>query len=329
MIISRTPLRVSLFGGGTDLPAWYNEEGGSVINLAINKYNFITVRKLPELFDYNYRIRYFKREETLKIKDIEHPSVRESLKWSKIKDGLDIVHHSDLPARSGLGSSSSFTVGILNTLFAFKGTYCTKKELANLAIDIEQNKINEAVGSQDQVSVAFGGINNIIFGGNDNFVVRPLNFNKDIQKELESRIVIVFSGFARFASPIEKKKIENIKSKFKELKFLREICDQALKEITNKKINWNEIASLLNQQWNLKKSLATGVSNNELDYLVDKGFKYGAIGSKLLGAGGGGFIMFLVDPEHQNKFIELMSQTHHSLKIRVDNVGSTIIYYSH
>ncbi len=329
MIISRSPLRVSLFGGGTDLPAWYVENGGLVINLAINKYNFITIRRLPEIFDYKYRVRYYQREETQSLDEIKHPVVREAIRWSNLTEGLDIVHHSDLPNRSGLGSSSSFTVGLLNAIYAYKGRYCTKKELANLAIDMEQNRLKEAVGSQDQIAAAFGGVNSIRFGGSNNFIVEPLNYTKAIQEDFENRIVIVFSGFARFAAPIEKKKIENIVRKKKEFSALGEICEHALKEFSKTTLNWNEICRLLNEQWNLKKSLADEVSNENLDSLVNKGLKLGAGGCKLLGAGGGGFMLFLVDPDNQDKFIKKMSVSHHAMKLRVDNVGSTIVYYSH
>ena len=214
MIITRTPFRVSFFGGGTDYPEWYKNNKGSVISTTINKFSYINVRVLPPFFKYKYCIRYFKREERNKIEKIQHPSIRETLKYFGIKNGIEIVHNADLPALSGLGSSSTFTVGLVKAISALQGKMLTKKELANYAIIIEQNKIREKVGSQDQSAAAFGGLNKIDFmGENTSFVVNPIILDKNYENKLEENLILIFSGLSRKGAEITTDQIKNIKKK--------------------------------------------------------------------------------------------------------------------
>ena len=236
MIISRTPFRISFFGGGTDYPEWYKKNNGSVISTTINKFCYINTRYLPPFFKYKYCIRYYEREERLKIDEIKHPSVRECLKFSKIKDGIEIVHNADLPALSGLGSSSSFTVGLLNALSALKGRMLTKKELTNNAIYIEQKMIKENVGSQDQSAASFGGLNRIDFGGPNELVVNPIVLDKSYEKKFQDNLLLIFTGLSRKASVVAKEQISKIRDNKKKYLKLYDIVNEAEEILRNKKM---------------------------------------------------------------------------------------------
>ena len=327
MIISRTPMRISLFGGGTDFPSWYKENGGSVISGTINKYTFVNIRYLPPFFDFKYCIRYYKREETQNIQSIKHPTVRECLKLMNVKNGIEIIHNADLPAMSGLGSSSSFTVGLLNAINALYGKYISKKELAYNAIHIEQNILKEAVGSQDQVGASFGGFNKIDFLGED-INVTPIIMDKKKLNKLETSFLLYFTGLQRKANKIEKSKINNLSKNKKDLTEMCELTNVAFNSINLNNKNFNEVGYLLNEQWKLKKSLSNLVSNTEIDNIYEKGLKAGALGGKLLGAGGGGFILFYVDDaSKENVKMKLKNYLH--VPFRFDFTGSQIVYYSH
>ena len=239
MIICRTPFRISFFGGGTDYPEWYKNYEGKVISTTINKYSYINCRYLPPFFDYKYRIRYYKREETKKIKEIKHPSVRECLNYLKFTKGVDIVHNADLPARSGLGSSSTFTVGLLHALYSLKNEMVAKKKLANEAIHIEQNLIQENVGSQDQTAAAFGGLNVIRFKNINDINVEPVLCNKENLDKLESSLLLYFSGFSRTADKFAAKHIKQIKNKNNDLLEMLALVDESL-SILNKKNQIND-----------------------------------------------------------------------------------------
>ena len=328
MIISRTPFRISFFGGGTDYPVWYSENKGSVINVTINKYCFITARYLPPFFDYKYRIRYYKKEEVSNINDINHPSVRNCLKFSSIEKGVEIVHHADLPALSGLGSSSTFTVGLLNSLYALKGYMPTKKELANNAIHIEQELIGEHVGSQDQTAAAFGGLNRINFGGRENIIVNPVIIPNKRLDELENHLMLFFTGFSRRASEIAASQIKATPKKTTELNKMMEILEEAHKILKDESTSIREFGRLLNNQWEIKRSLTEKISSTEIDNIYNEGINAGALGGKLLGAGGGGFILFFAKPEVQPIIKEKLKQLLY-VPFRFDYTGSQIIYYSH
>lgn len=324
MIISKTPFRISFFGGGTDYPKWYQNNGGQVISATINKYCFITARYLPPFFSYKHRIRYYINEETQTINDIKHPSVKEVMKFLGINNGIEIVHNADLPARSGLGSSSSFTVGLLNALNALDNKSVSKKELALNAIHIEQNLIKEFVGSQDQTAAAYGGINKISFTKN-RIDVDPVIIPKERINLLEQNLFLVFTGFSRTASEIAKKQIKITNKKTKELNLMKDICDQGYKYLVDPKESLDAFGKLLHEQWEIKRSITNIISTTDIDSIYLSGMDSGAIGGKLLGAGGGGFMLFYVPEERQNKFKENMKN-----KLIVpfifDYKGSEIIY---
>jgi D-glycero-alpha-D-manno-heptose-7-phosphate kinase len=328
MIISRTPFRVSFFGGGTDYPDWYREHGGSVISTTINKYCYISCRYLPPFFDYKFRMRYYQREETQTISEIKHPSMRECLDFMQIKEGTEIVHNADVPAQSGLGSSSTFTVGLLHALYALKHHMPTKRELALNALHVEQKRIQENVGSQDQTAAAFGGLNRIDFGGIQEIAVQPLMISPEKNKQFEDHLMLFFTGFSRTASEIAVEQIKRISDKTAYFKRMMELVDEVAMLIQNGKDNLNEIGKMLHEQWMMKRQLSPIVSNTKLDAIYEAGVKAGAEGGKLLGAGGGGCMLFFVKPENQPKVKEALKDLLH-IPFRFDQLGSQIIYYTH
>ncbi len=328
MIICRTPFRISFFGGGTDYPVWYREHGGSVISATINKYSYITARWLPPFFDYKYRIRYFHKEETRTIEEIQHPSVRECARYLNIQDGLEIVHNADLPAQSGLGSSSTFTVGMLHTLHTLQNYMPTKRELALQAIHVEQDRIGEAVGSQDQTAAAFGGLNQIRFNGIREIDVDPIIISEDRLHQLQENLLLIFTGFARTASEVAKNQIAVTTNKIDELRAMKSLCDQALGYLTNPKVSLDEFGKLLSEQWYIKRGLTKQISNPKIDEIYETGLKYGALGGKLLGAGGGGFMIFYA-PKERHSAIQLGLNSKMFVPFRFEFTGSKIVYFSH
>jgi D-glycero-alpha-D-manno-heptose-7-phosphate kinase len=326
MIITRTPFRISFFGGGTDYPDWYNNNPGAVISTTINKYCYITCRQLPPFFDYKYRIRYHKKEETKNIQEITHPSVRECLKYTKTTQGLEIVHHADLPARSGLGSSSTFTVGMLHALNALNGKMISKRQLALDAIHVEQNIIKENVGSQDQTNAAFGGFNHIEFNKRRKITISPIILSKIKQNTLSSHLMLFFTGFSRTASDISKHQIAAIKKNKIDMTHSYKLVEEAQK-ILNRKNFIKDFGNLLNEQWNMKKSYTKKITNKEIDYIYNTGIKAGAYGGKLLGAGGGGFILFVADPKHHNSLKNKLKKLLY-VPINLESLGSQVVYYS-
>ena len=326
MIIIRTPYRISLFGGGTDYPKWYNKHKGSVISTSINKYSYIVLRELPNLFKYNYRLRYFKREQVNLINDIKHPVVREAIKLLNIKGNLDITHHGDLPARSGMGSSSSFSVGLLHAFIKFNDKNISKKKLAELAINLEQNILKEPVGSQDQVIASYGGFNRIDFGRNNkNFICNKINLSTKKLKTLEGNMQLFFTNKTRDSSSVSSNKIKNISSNKKILFKMIDIVNEAEFILRGKDKNYiYKIGNLMNQQWNLKKELASNVSNKHIDKIYNKAISNGAYGGKILGAGGGGFLMFITPLKFQKKVKESLNLT--EVRFNFDYKGSELIY---
>jgi len=245
MIISRTPFRVSFFGGGSDYPQWYLEHGGQVLSTAIDKYCFICCRHLPPFFDYKHRIVYSKQENVKTIDEIQHPAVRGVLQWNNYSKGLEIHHDADLPARSGLGSSSSFTVGLINVLKAIQGQHMSKQGLAEAALHVEQQVIAEHVGSQDQIAAAFGGFNHIQFLQNGHFEVNSIILSPHRMDELQSHLLLVFTGFSRIASEIAKDKIDNFKEKSEQIKYMSNMVVEAIDILRNPKTSINEFGQLL------------------------------------------------------------------------------------
>jgi len=326
MIISKTPFRISFFGGGSDYPEWYRENGGCVVSTTIDKYCFISLRNLPNFFEHNYRIVYSLIENVKNIRDINHPSVREVLTWKKINIGLEIHHDGDLPARSGLGSSSAFTVGLLNALEAYEGKIISKKKLATDAINIEQNIIKEKVGSQDQIACSYGGFNKITFNYDNSFSVDPIILLKNRSSELNKNLMLFFTGKTRIAAEIAADKINNIKNRSKELFEIMKMVDNCINIIQTKNSNLDEIGYLLDQTWKIKKSLSSKVSNNFIDDIYDLAKNNGALGGKLLGAGGGGFILFYVPLEKQKNIIKALNKLTY-VPFKFENEGSSIVLY--
>src|SRR3989344_5336824 len=308
MIITRTPYRISFFGGGTDYPAWYKKHGhGAVLSTTINKYCYLNCRNLPPFFRHKYAINYSKRELTKNIESIKHPSVRESLGFVKSNHGIELHHAGDLPKMSGVGSSSAFTVGLLNALYSLRGENKTKRELALDAIHVEQNLIGENVGSQDQTSAAFGGLNKIEFGGANELTVIPIILEQKRSKNLQDHLLMFFTGYARTASEIAAEQIRLTPKKDTELHAMRQMVDEAVNILHRKKENLDDFGKLLHQSWQLKRSLSSKISNPAIDEIYALGIKAGAIGGKLLGAGGGGFMLFFAPPERHKKIIEKLN----------------------
>lgn len=326
MIISRTPHRISFFGGGTDYPSWYLEHGGKVLGAAIDKYCYITCRELPPFFKHKHRIAYSKVETVNHIDEIQHPSVKSTLKYLGIERGLEIHHDGDIPALSGMGSSSAFTVGLIKTLYALEGKIILKEELFKKAIHIEQNIIKESVGSQDQVWAACGGVNTIEFLHNGNIVVRPVIMKEQDLRGFESRFMLLFTGRARFASEIAKEQIQNTSKNKSELKEMRGLVDEAEKILVRGGGDFTDFGRLLNETWELKKRLSDKISNIEIDHIYDTAIRNGAVGGKLLGAGNGGFMVFYAEPESQKKIKEALRGYIH-VPFRFDFSGSEIMVY--
>jgi len=326
MIISRTPFRISFFGGGTDYPIWYNKNGGAVLATSFDKYCYITVRYLPPFFDYKYRIRYYNREETKNINKINHPAVRETLNYLKFRKGLEIQHNADLPARIGIGSSSAFTVGLLNALYALKGKMTTKRQLAQESIHIEQNILKENVGSQDQVSCAFGGFNKIEFNGEETFKVQPVTIKKGKIKSLQRRMMLFFTGFRRTASEIAGEQIKKTPMRKNELTRMHEMVDEAIEILNNSDSDISDFGRLLHQTWMMKRKLTNKISTREIDDIYKKSIEAGALGGKLLGAGGGGCLLLFVEPEKQQKVRKKLKNLQ-LIPFSFENLGSQIIYY--
>ena len=326
MVISRTPFRVSFFGGGTDYPVWYKKNGGAVLSTTIDKYCYLTARHLPPFFPHKHRIVYSKIEMVKDINEILHPAVRATLNFLKIDKGLEIHHDGDLPARTGLGSSSAFTVGLLNSLYALKGVMPSKGQLAKEAIHIERDILKENVGAQDQSAVAFGGFNKITFGGEDEIKVEPVTLPGEKMRELKNHLMLYFTGFSRTASEIAKSQIANTPNKKRELSLMCQMVDQGIK-ILNENQDICDFGKLLHETWLLKKSLTDKISIPETDRIYERARRAGALGGKLLGAGGGGFMVLFVPPERQSSVKEALKDLL-EVDFNFEKEGSQIIYYN-
>jgi D-glycero-alpha-D-manno-heptose-7-phosphate kinase len=323
MIISRTPFRMSFFGGGTDYPAWSREHGGAVLATTINKYCYISARYLPPFFAYRSRILYSKVEMVERNEQIEHPAVRAVLAHYGIDEGMEIHHDGDLPARTGLGSSSSFAVGILHALSALKKVSSTKMQLAREAIHIEQEVLKENVGCQDQVIAALGGFQRIDFAPDGGISATDPRVSRERLQELQSHILLYFTGFSRIASLIVKEQLKNIPDKKSELSRMREMVDEA-QAILRAPGGLARFGALLDESWKLKRGLSSQVSTPAIDEIYEAARSAGALGGKLLGAGGGGFLMFFVRPEDQPRVKERLKKLL-LVPIKFETEGSHII----
>lgn len=326
MIITRTPFRISFFGGGTDYPAWYRQYGGAVLATAIDKYCYITCRRLPPFFSHKHRIVYSQIENVDSNDQIQHPAVRAIFNWAKVKDGLEIHHDGDLPARSGLGSSSAFTVGLVHALQGLRGKMVSQESLARDAIHIEQNLIGENVGSQDQVTAAHGGFNKITFHRDDSFSVAPVIISTLRREQLNSHLLLFFTGFSRIADAIAESQIANFKKRVTELKAIGHMVDEAIAILTNSNIEISEIGKLLDQGWQFKRSLSERVTTPEIDVIYEEAKRAGAIGGKILGAGGGGFMLLFAKPEKHPAIKERLKNLVH-VEFKFDESGSRVVLY--
>jgi len=323
MIITRTPYRVSLFGGGTDHPDWYREHGGAVLSFAIDKYSYINVRELPPFFEHNFRISYSKVETTKKTEEIHHPAVRVGFEKYAKGLSLELHHHGDLPARSGVGSSSAFAVGLISALLALNERSVTPEDLANLAIAFEQQDLMETVGSQDQIACALGGINFIQFGPGESWKATSISPTPGYLKEIESRIVLLYSGIPRLSSDVSKSLLENLHLKAHSMRRTQELAYDCLR-IFQREESLSQIGPLLIESWELKKSMNPDSVTPLLEELFMKAQSAGAEGGKILGAGGGGFCLFWVDPKKRDSFIQQMEPAV-TVPIRISSEGATRI----
>lgn len=326
MIITRTPFRISFFGGGTDYPTWYKEHGGAVLSTTIDKYCYVSCRKLPPFFDHKHRIVYSKIENVKDIEEINHPAVKAIFRWANIRNGIELHHDGDLPARSGLGSSSSFTVGLIHALSAMDGNLITKEDLAKNALHVEQNLIGESVGSQDQIAASYGGFNLIDFYKNGNFSVSPMVIREDRLEELQSHLMLFFTGFSRIADEIARSKIQNFHSHEGELRAIREMVDHGISILGNKNTGIEDFGRLLDFSWQHKRKLSEKVSTDAIDQIYSTAIKSGAIGGKILGAGGGGFMLLFAPPDMHSRIAENLS---HLVRVnfKFEDSGSKVVLY--
>lgn len=327
MIISRTPFRTSFFGGGTDYPAWFRANGGEVLSAAIDKYCYISARHLPPFFPHRHRIIYSRIENAGRTKDIRHPAVRGVFEFLNVDSGIEMHHDGDLPARTGLGSSSSFTVGLLNAMHALNGVSAGPERLAREAIHVEQNVLQENVGSQDQVQVAFGGLNRIYFENGGGFRVEPLGLGPERAEELERHLLLFFTGFSRNASDIAGKQIGNVGTKKKELSEIQAMAGRGA-EILSGGEDILEFGRLLHASWLLKRTLSDSITTPAIDAMYEAARSAGAAGGKLIGAGGGGFVLLFVPPGKQPAVREKLGELV-CVPVKFDYEGSRIIFKNH
>ena len=325
MIITKTPFRMSFFGGGTDMESFFMENGGAVLSTTFDKYCYVNVRHLPRFFDYSTELSYAKIERVTDVNDIQHPAIREAMKMLDMHE-IRLTYEADLPARSGLGTSSSFAVGMINAFYALKGKYADKKKLADAAIYLERELCKEAGGWQDQIAASYGGFNRINFNS-DGYEVLPLIINPERKRQLNNNLMMFFTGFTRFSSDVQKANASNKADKVNQLKEMLALVDEAEMVLVDKQSDLDEFGRLLDHTWRIKRKTGNTVSTNSIDELYDKGLKAGALGGKLLGAGGGGFLVFYVEPDKQEKVKKAMEDLLY-IPFEFEDGGTRVIHYS-
>ena len=325
MIITKTPFRMSFFGGGTDMESFFMENGGAVLSTTFDKYCYVNVRHLPRFFDYSTELSYAKIERVTDVNHIQHPAIREAMKMLDMHE-IRLTYEADLPARSGLGTSSSFAVGMINAFYALKGKYADKKKLADAAIYLERELCKEAGGWQDQIAASYGGFNRINFNS-DGYEVLPLIINPERKRQLNNNLMMFFTGFTRFSSDVQKANASNKADKVNQLKEMLALVDEAEKVLVDKQSDLDEFGRLLDHTWRIKRKTGNTVSTNSIDELYDKGLKAGALGGKLLGAGGGGFLVFYVEPDKQEKVKKAMEDLLY-IPFEFEDGGTRVIHYS-
>lgn len=326
MIITKTPFRMSFFGGGTDMEEFFNENGGAVISTTIDKYCYVTVRHLPRFFDYSTELAYSKIERVNNVEEIQHPAIKNAMKFLDMHE-LRLTYEADLPARSGLGTSSSFAVGMLNAFYALKGKYADKKKLADEAIYLERTLCEEAGGWQDQIAASFGGLNRINFS-RDGYEVKPIIISPERKEMLNNNLLMFFTGFTRFSSDVQK--TNNKTSSDEKKKILQKMyamVDEAEEILTDKSRNIDDFGKLLHESWKLKRQTGKAISTDAIDMLYERGINAGALGGKLLGAGGGGFLVFYVTPEKHDAVKKAMKDLLY-IPFRFDNTGTSVVHYT-
>lgn len=325
MIITKTPFRMSFFGGGTDMENYFKEYGGAVMSTTFDKYCYVNVRHLPRFFEYTTELSYAKTERVTDVEEIQHPLIRNAMKMLDMHE-IRLTYEADLPARSGLGTSSSFAVGTLNAFYALKGKYADKKRLADEAIYLERVLCNESGGWQDQIAASFGGFNRINFSA-DGYEVFPVIISPDRKKQLNNNLLMFFTGFTRFSSEVQKANKLDDKSKLAQLREMYSLVDEAEKVLTDKDADLDDFGRMLDHTWRLKRQTGAAVSTNSIDELYSRGTKAGALGGKLLGAGGGGFLVFYVQPECRESVMKAMSDLLY-IPFQFENGGTRVVYYS-
>ena len=326
MIITRTPFRMSFFGGGTDMKDFFTEHSGAVISTTFDKYCYVIVRHLPRFFNYSTELSYSKIERVTNIDAIEHPAVKNAMKMLDMHE-IRLTYEADLPARSGLGTSSSFAVGMLNAFYALKGKYADKKKLADEAIYLERVLCNEAGGWQDQIAASFGGFNRINFNKDGTYDVYPLIIHPDRKKQLDDNLLMFFTGFTRFSSDMQKANAKGYHDKTKQLLEMLDLVDQAQEILTDKNSDLDDFGRLLDHTWKLKRQISGAITTNSIDALYQRGIDAGALGGKLLGAGGGGFLVFYVQPEKKQAVKEAMKELLY-VPFHFEDGGTRVIHYA-
>lgn len=324
MIITRTPFRMSFFGGGTDLSGFFNEHGGAVISTTFDKYCYVTVRHLPAFFDYKTHLTYSKTEYVNSYEEIQHPAIREAMKHMNMHN-IRLTYESDLPARTGLGTSSSFAVGMIEAFYALNGKYADKRKLADDAIYLERELCKEAGGIQDQIAASFGGLNRIDFS-KDGYTLRPIVISRARKEKLNNNLMLFFTGFSRFSSDIQKGTEKSMKDKTKELLEMYSLVDKAEKVLTDESCDLDEFGRLLDYTWKLKRGISSGISTGSIDEQYEKAMKAGALGGKLLGAGGGGFLLFYV-PQEKQEAVKKALENQMYVPFKFENEGTRIIHF--
>ena len=325
MIITQTPFRMSFFGGGTDIESFFKKYGGAVISTTFDKYCYVNVRHLPRFFDYTTEISYSRTERVTDIQDIKHPAVRNAMEMLDMHE-LRLTYEADLPARSGLGTSSSFAVGMLNAFYALKGKYADKKKLADEAIYLERKLCQEMGGWQDQIAAAYGGLNRINFNA-DGYEVKPIIISPERKKRLNNNLLMFFTGFTRFSSEVQNQNAMGKEDKVVQLREMLSLVDDAEQVLTDKNTDLDEFGKLLDHTWRLKRQTGSAVSTENIDLLYEKGIKAGALGGKLLGAGGGGFLVFYVQPEQQEAVKQAMNNLMY-IPFEFEDGGTRVIHYT-
>lgn len=325
MIITKTPFRMSFFGGGTDIPSFFNDYGGAVISSTFDKYSYVNVRHLPPFMPYVTELVYNRIERVNEIDEIEHPAIREAMRFLDIHE-IRLTYEGDLPARTGLGTSSTFAVGMLNAFYALKGKSVGKRKLAEDAIYLERELCKENGGWQDQIAAAYGGLNRIDFQNNQ-FKVTPIIIHPDRKKLLNDSLMLFYTGVSRYSSEVQKDTMSRQNEKLIQLKEMLSLVNEAQGILENKHSNMNDFGRLLHHTWELKRKIGSKISNNSIDDLYKRGLKAGALGGKLLGAGGGGFLLFYVEPDRRDNLLKALNELM-QVPFRFESEGTTVIHYN-